>query len=424
MRLSSSTSLVLCGVLTITSAYAGDWPNWRGPTGQGISDAKDLPLTWGGKDNENVLWKSPLSGVEEKGKLDHNQSSPIVCKDRVFVSMVYWPADKTQKDMPEHRVACYQAADGKKLWETPVPPGPWLLTDLRGGYSAPTPACDGERVYALFGSSVLAAIDFDGKLLWQKNVAPYAWDVAIGTSPIVFNDTVLVLNDGNNKANSRLIAYDKKTGDIKWEQKRPTSSWSHSAPVLAQITGKPQLLISSSNALQGLDPADGKVIWWANNSGDVTSPVYGNGLVYCDSGRGGAGIAVDPTGTGDVTKTHVKWQSPKISEGWYSSPVVVGENLYRTIAPGVLRCQKMETGQVLYNERLPPGIPGHISPIATADNRIYLATGGKSAVIAAGPEFKVLGTGDLGDSSNASPAVAGNKLFIKGGKYLYCIGKK
>jgi outer membrane protein assembly factor BamB len=125
-----------------------------------------------------------------------------------------------------------------------------------------------------------------------------------------------------------------------------------------------------------------------------------------------------------VTKSHVKWQSGKISEGWYSSPVVVGEHLYRTIAPGVLRCQQMETGKVLYTERLPPGIPGHVSPIATADNRIYLATGGKSVVVAAGPEFKVLGTSDLGDTSNASPAVAGDKLFIKGGKYLYCIGKK
>jgi hypothetical protein len=173
-----------------------------------------------------------------------------------------------------------------------------------------------------------------------------------------------------------------------------------------------------------VDPADGKMIWWANNPGDVTTPVYANGLAYCDSARGGPGIAVDPTGTGDVTKTHIKWQSPKISEGWYSSPVVIGEHLYRTIAPGVLRCQKMDTGAVVFNERLPPGIPGHVSPIATADNRIYLATGGKSAVVAAGPEFKVLGTSDLGDSSNASSAIAGNKLFIKGAKYLYCIGKK
>jgi outer membrane protein assembly factor BamB len=432
MRYFTVALFLLTTVLTpVATSQAGDWPAWRGPTGQGTSDEKDLPITWGGKNNDNVLWKAPLPGTENKdNKLDHNQSSPIVWRDRVFVIMVYWPAGMAQKDAPEHHVACYQTADGKKLWDTVVPAGPWLLVgpngnqDFRGGYSAPTPATDGERIYALFGSSVLAALDFNGKIVWRKDVAPSAWDVAIGTSPFLYQDTVMVLADGIKPAISRLSAFDKKTGEIKWEQKRPTGNFSHSTPVLIDVKGKPQIAVGASGAIQGLNPTDGKIIWWCNNSGDVTTPVYGNGLVYCDSGRGGPGVAVDPTGEGDVTKTHLKWQIPRFSEGYYSSPLVVAEYLYRTHAPGNLRCTKMATGEQVYDERLPPGIPKDISPIAMADGRIYVASGGKSAVIAAGPKFEVLATNDLGDASQASAAVSGGRLFLKGAKNLYCVGKK
>src|SRR5262249_17551452 len=212
--------------LSPPTSHAGDWPCWRGPSGEGTSDEKDLPLTWGGKNSENILWKVALPGADGKAKLDHNQSSPIVWRDRVFVIMVYWPADKTQKDMPEHRVACYQTSDGKKLWETAVEPGPWLLTDIRGGYSAPTPTTDGERVYVLFVSPIRGALDLEGKVVWRKAVDPYAWDVAIGPSPFLYQDTVMVVADGIKPPLSRLIAYDKKSGEIKWEQKRPTANFS------------------------------------------------------------------------------------------------------------------------------------------------------------------------------------------------------
>ena len=188
-----------------------------------------------------------------------------------------------------------------------MPPGPWLLKDLRGGYAAPTPCTDGERVYALFGSSELAALDFDGRLLWRKEIAPFAWDVAVGTSPVLTRDAVLVLADGTKPALSRLIAFDHETGTIKWERKRPEANFDHTTPVLIEVNGKPQLVIASSEAIQGVDPADGTVVWWARNNGDVPTPAYGGGLVYSEDGRGGPGIAVDPTGAGDVTKTKVKW---------------------------------------------------------------------------------------------------------------------
>ena len=399
-----------------------NWPGFRGPTGQGITDEKNLPRTWGGKSAENVLWKVPLPGAEPGNKLDNNQSSPIVWKDRVFVSMVYWPKDVDKAEYPEHRVACFAVADGKKLWDVGVKPGPWKLKDFRGGYSAPTPTTDGERIYALFGSSVIAALDFDGKEVWRKEILPVAWDVAIGTSPVLFKGTVLVLADGTKPDKSRLIAFDAKTGDVAWEKSRPKSNFSHSTPLLIEVAKKAQLVIASSNQLQGVDPSDGRIVWWANAKGDVPTPAFAGGIVYSEDGRGGPGIGVDPTGEGDLT-TKLKWKTTPIPEG-YSSPTIAGESIYRMHNPGILKCLKLSTGEVVYTERLPGGVDQSASPILTPENEILFVSGGKSIVVPVGPKFEVKQTNDLGDGSSASAAVAGGKLFIKGAKFLHCIGAK
>jgi outer membrane protein assembly factor BamB len=390
----------------------------------GITAEKDLPTTWGGKENVNVLWTAPLPGATTKVKFDHNQSSPIVWGDRVFLIMVYWPEGVAQNKYPEHRIACYSTKDGKQLWDQKVEPGPWLLNDFRGGYSCCTPCTDGERVYALFGSSVLAALNFDGKVIWRKEIAPYGWDVAVSTSPVFYKDTVLVLADAASGKNSRLIAYDTKSGEIRWEQKRPTSSFSHSTPVLVEIKGKPQLLIAASNAVQGVDPEDGKLIWWVNHKGDVPTPVLSKGIVYSEDGRGGAGIAIDPTGEGDGTKTMVKWRTKgNVAEG-YSSPTIVGDYVYRMHNPGVLKCWNLSTGEQVYSERMPNGLDAAVSPIVTPEGRLYFICGGKSAIVPGGPKFEILATNDLGDSSTASGAIADGRIYIKGGKNLYCIGNK
>lgn len=417
------TLVAVVAVSAVTQA-SDTWPGWRGPTGLGTSDEKDLPLTWGGRDNENVLWKSPLPGTTAKGKVkrDHNQSSPIVWKDRVFVTAAYWPDGVAQTEFPEHHVACYSAADGKQLWDVTVPPGPWQLKDLRGGYAAPTPCTDGKRVYALFGSSELVALDFDGKEVWRKEIKPFAWDVCVGCSPVLAGDAVLVLADGTKPADSRLIAFDPEKGDIKWEKKRPEANFNHTTPVLIEVNGKQQLVIAASGAVQGVDPKDGEVIWSAKNKGDVLTPAFGEVIVYAEGGRGGPGIAVDPTGKGDVTKTHVKWTTGPNPEG-YSSPIIAGGHLYRA-DKDVLRCLALTTGKKAFAERLPDGMNSSGSPVATADGRLYFAGGGKSAVVPVGPKFETLATNDLGDDSAASPAVANGRLYLKGGKYLYCIGKE
>ncbi|HEV3022937.1 MAG TPA: PQQ-binding-like beta-propeller repeat protein [Pirellulales bacterium] len=408
------------------SGGAGDWLGWRGPTGMGHTNARDLPLTWGGKTADHVLWKAPLFDDFDRIRRDHNQSSPIVSGQHVVVTASYWPAGTSAKAYPEHHVLCFRAGDGKRLWDTRVQPGPWLLSDLRGGYTAPTPASDGQRIYVVFGSAVLAALDFQGNLLWRKEIVPHAFDVAMGVSPVLYGDTVLLLCDQlRPEKASVLLAFDKKTGERRWARQRPTDDWTHGTPVIARINGKAQLLAAAAYALQGLNPETGEVHWWCGlgggkRTGDTASPVYGSGLVYCDSGRGGPGIAVDPTGSGDVSKTHLRWKIPQVPEG-FSSPLIVGPYLYRTHGPETLKCHELATGKVVYSERL-VGLSPRVSPVATADGRIYFASAGKSFVVKAGPTFTLLGTSDLGDASDSSPAVAGDCLYLRGSRYLYCIG--
>jgi outer membrane protein assembly factor BamB len=417
-------SLAFTLAFVAASACAGDtWPAWRGPTGQGITEEKNLPLKWNGKTGENILWKVPLPGAEGENKPDLNQSSPIVWKDRVIVAMAYWPKGTAQSEYAEHRVACYAVAGGKKLWESEIKPGPWKLKDLRGGYAAPTPATDGERIYVLFGSSVIAALDLAGKELWRKEIAPYFWDVCLGSSPVLFGDTVLVLADGTKPEQSRLIAFDKKTGDIAWEKARPKANFNHSTPLLIEVKKQKQLVVAGSSQLQGVDPTSGKPIWWVNAKGDVPTPAFADGIVYSEDGRGGPAVAVDPTGEGDVTATNLKWKSKPIPEG-FCSPTIAGEYVYRLHRPGVLKCLNLKTGEEVYSERLPGGVESSASPILTPDGKLIFASGGKSIVVPVGPKFEIIETNELNDISAASPAVANGKLFIKGAKNLYCIGKE
>src|SRR5262249_46477763 len=261
--------LFAIGLLVPTLGYAGDWPCFRGPTGMGQSDERDLPVRWGGKDNTNIAWKVPLPHVAARGQPDNNQSSPIVWKDKVIVTTSYWPAGRDKKEYPEHHVTCCATKTGEQRWDTTVAPGPWLLTDLRGGYTAPTPATDGERIYVVFGSGVVAALDLAGKQIWRKEIPePQRFDVAMGMSPVRYKDTLLLLCDKVQKS-SHLLALDVKNGETRWNAKRPNVQFSHTTPVLAKIGEREQLLIGAGGWLQGVDPGNGEVIWQAASEGDV-----------------------------------------------------------------------------------------------------------------------------------------------------------
>jgi hypothetical protein len=312
-----------------------------------------------------------------------------------------------------------------------VPDGRCRVNNPWHGYATPTPVTDGQHVFALFGSSAVVCLDLDGKIVWREELPRGVRDDVHGGecgSPVLYEDTVIVMGCQT----TGLRALDKKTGKLKWQQKSGDRN-TMATPLLIRVHDRTQL-IHFAGGVQGLDPATGEMIWTCRVSTDWASPVFGSGILYADAGTKsvfpngppGTGAAIDPTGKGDVTKTHVKWQV-KVPEAEGASGIIVGDYLYRVSNPGILRCWKVGTGEMVYAERL-NGISTMASPIATADGRIYFACAAKSFVIRAGPKFEVLGIGDLNDGgdyhSSSTPAVSEGRLFIKGKKHLWCIGAK
>jgi outer membrane protein assembly factor BamB len=410
---------------SLATARGENWPQFRGPTGQGHSAESGLALSWGGPGNENVRWQVPLVG--------QGHASPIVWDGRVIVCTARWPegvADKAAV-IPEQHVTCYDADDGRLLWDTLVPPGGWLRGDGAGpggGYAAPTPATDGRLIYAVFGSAVMAALDFSGEIVWRAPIEPYTFDVTLSTSPVVFRDTVILLSATANAADARVIAFDAPTGAVRWTAGQPTAGFSHATPLLVREGGREQLLLVGSgrrvadDALVSIDPASGRRLWWCRGAGEAASAACGAGVVYFDSGRGGMGVAVDPTGTGDVTATHVRWTIDQVPEA-IGSPIIVGPYVYRLHAPAVLKCWEARSGALVYAERLDGLFTTWASPVADAEGNLYLASAGKSFVVRAGKEFEVLAENDLGDGNHASPAVSGGRMYLVGLDKLHCVGR-
>lgn len=424
-RILAYSIAMLLAVSSLTRA--DNWPGFRGSTGLGYTSERDLPLSWGGPENKNVLWKSPLVG--------QGHSSPIVWNDSVIVCTVRWPGDGSPQTsvIPDHHVTCYRASDGKQMWDTLVPPGPWVRSDFRsgpgGGYAGPTPATDGKLIYCAFGSSVLAALDFNGKIVWRKEIIPYTFDVTVGGSPVLYRDTVIFFCPMAKTADSKVIGFDRSNGDVKWEHPLPTTAFGHSTPVIVDVNGKPQMLVLASgmkvtdDALQSLDPSDGHRLWWCRGAGDSASPAYGGGIVYFDSGRNGPGTAVDPTGSGDVSATHIKWTVKQVPES-IGSPIIVGDYVYRLHSPGVLKCWELKTGKQIYSQRLEGISTTWASPIADPQGHIFFANAGKSYVIEAGPEFHVLAVNELNDPNHPSPAASNGRIYLVGKSSVFSIGKR
>jgi outer membrane protein assembly factor BamB len=301
-RLRGSLIVMVWAGLQFTSlatSWAGDWPGWRGSTGSGLADEKDLPLNWNAKTGEGVLWKVSLAGTT-------GHSSPIVWGDRLFLTTATRQTreQEANKEVPEHQLACYKTRDGSLLWKTTIAPG-----QESAGYSiyaVPTPVTDGKAVYAWFGSAVIAAVDFEGRPLWRhERSGPFLLNPGICSSPRLYQDTVILLVD-QGRGQGYLQGLDKKTGQVKWEQKRTKAQQNNTTPLLIQVQGKTQMVIAGSQLLEGLEPSTGEPVWWCKTPGFGESPIAADGLVYSNKGGNEPAVLVDPRGEGDVAETHVR----------------------------------------------------------------------------------------------------------------------
>ncbi len=404
----------------ISSSFAADWPQFRGPNGSGISSEKGLPVTWGTKNN--IAWKTELPGP--------GTSSPVFIGDRIFITCytgynVPGQDEGNQNDLLRH-LLCLDRKTGKQLWNTEVAARLPEQVGIRDehGYASSTPAVDGDRVYCFFGKSGVFAFDHAGKQLWQAAVGDdlSAWGSA--ASPVLHGDLVIVNASVESES---LFAFDRKSGEEKWRVRGIKESW-NTPLVVTTKDGQTELVVAIAGKILGLDPATGKQRW--SCATDITwymvpSLVAHDGIVYCLGGRSGvAGLALRTGGEGDVTKSHRLWTSKKGSN--VSSPVYHDGHIYwMNDNSGIAFCAEAATGKVVYEQRVERAGQVYASTLLADGRLYYVGRDGRIFVIAAKPEFELLATNDLRDRGyfHSTPVAADGRLFIRSDKALYCLEK-
>jgi outer membrane protein assembly factor BamB len=388
-----------------------NWPRFRGADGTGIAKTTNTPLQWNATNGENILWKTevPARGF----------NSPIVWGDRVFL---------TGGDTNKREVLCFEATSGRLLWRTPVlsAPGAPRKTDEvpeQTGYAAATAATDGRRVYAIFATGDLAALDFNGKVEWSRCLGPLHNMYGHATSLLTWQDRLLVqLDQGEaEEGKSRLYALDPRTGDIVWQKPRALpASWA--TPIVIEAAGKPQIITLGDPWAVAYDASTGAELWRVECLGTdlAPSPIFGAGLVLVLS-PGMNLVAIKPDGQGDVTQTHVAW---KVEDNLpdTASPVCNDELVFMTSTDGMLTCLDARSGAKVWEKSL--DMEFLASPTLAGDRLYVVARSGETFILHAGREYKELGRAALGERVFASPALVGDRIFIRAENHLFCIGPR
>lgn len=416
---------VLVLVMWGAPALAENWPQFRGPTGQGLSTETNLPLEWSA--TENVAWKTLIPG--------DGWSSPVVWDNHVFVTAA------RDKGTTCHVVALDRDS-GKVLWDVPVFKQDGKKIQERNSFATPTPVTDGKRVYAFFGGGGAAAVDFNGKVAWTNTANPFYSQHGLGSSPILYKDLLFMPWDHSIRPGpgvdakvgwqtpwdqAYVWALDKNTGKERYKAKRGLSRISHMTPHIVEVDGKPQLISAAGDVINAFEPETGKPIWWVKTGGEGTtpSPVFAEGMVFSSSGFGTA-VPYEAIrahrlggGSGDLSEKNLVWEQkrgvPKLP-----SFLVHDGLLYAVRENGFLQVMNVSDGEIVYNERLNDGTYA-ASPVL-ADGRIYiLADNGNTTVVQPGREFKELAHNELNEKTQASMAVSNGRLFIRTEKHLYCI---
>jgi outer membrane protein assembly factor BamB len=385
---------------------SGDWPQFRGPTGDGHYTGPKLPTEWG--PDTNVAWKTAIPG---KG-----WSSPIISNGKVYLTTATQPAGGLSL-----RVVCVDAQSGKIDWDVEAiksdkPP----VAHPKNGHASPTPVTDGERVYAHFGHMGTAALDLKGKVIW-KIPGKYQKPVhGNGGSPVLVDGRLIFSCDALDKQS--LVAIEAKTGDTAWDMPRknqPDKPFSFSTPTVVEHDGMKQILSAGTDVITAHDAKSGKELWRFKFTGYsvIPKPVVGHGMVYFSTGYEWAGlVAVKIGGTGDVTKTHQAWMTKK-NAPHTPSPLLVGDELYVVSDRGLMNCLDAMTGEGVWEERVRGGYSA--SPFY-ADGKIYLTNEtGQGTVVEASRKFNRLGEFDLKEKTFASFAATDGALYVRTETQLY-----
>lgn len=396
-------ALHACGEIPVKVAVE-DWSQFRGPDGQGHSDARGLPLTW--SETENVVWKVAIPGL--------GWSSPVVWEEQLWLTTAI-------EDGRSLRALCVERATGKLLHDVEVFPNntSGQLNPLNS-HASPTPIVDGDRVYVHFGGYGTACLATDGKIIWKTKL-DHSLGYGPSSTPILFEDLLIVACHGTDVRYT--AALDKNTGVLRWKQPHE-GRHSDSTPLVIDTPSGQQLISNLAERVVAYDPRTGKELWSVkqDNYANVPRPVFGHGLVIVCGGYMSPGLhAIRPEGRGDVSQTHVAWSLNK-AVPQNPSPLLVGDALYLVSDKGIGSCLDARTGRLNWSERL--GGEYYASPLY-ADGRIYfLNDSGETTVIAPGVSFQKLASNKLEGRSLASPSVSGSAIYFRTDRHLYRIEKK
>ena len=400
-------------LMLAAAANAGEWPQFRGPGGLGVSDETNLPVAW--NDTENMLWKTELPGF--------GAASPITLGDRLYLTCYSgYGTESGQKmeDLTLH-VVCVNRSDGSIAWDTRVKPKLPESERVRDhGYAGPTPATDGDHLYVFFGKTGVMKFDLNGNQIWQTDVGSKTHGWGCGTSPVLYRNLVIV---NASVESGSLVAIDKNSGTEVWRAAGMDDSWN--TPHLVQLAdGRQELVVSVKDYILGFDPATGSELWRCDGIPDYVCPsvVSKDGIVYAIGGRQSRAIAVRAGGRGDVTDSHKLWEAKAGAN--VSSPIIHDGHLYWVSDRNkVAYCLRLSDGEVLYSERF-PGQP--YASAAAGDGKVYIVTRYDGTyVLAATPEMTRLAHNQLEDNStfNASPVISNGQILLRSDRYLYCVEK-
>lgn len=388
--------------LSITVATGADWPQFRGPEGQGHAAGEDLPLTW--SETENIRWKVPVAG--------RGWSSPVIAGERIWLTTALDEGHSL-------RAICIERTTGLMLHDVevfaPDEPGP---VNAKNSHASPTPVLEDDRVYVHFGAHGTACLSSDGEIIWKSDRWQYNHRHGPAGSPVLYRDLLIFSCDGTDV--QFVVALDKHTGKVLWQTDRQ-GPMAYCTPQLIRVDGVDQLFSPGGDQAVSYDPLSGEELWRFRYIGYsvVPRPVYGHGLVFFSSGFNDPVLyAIRCDGSGDVTETHVAWELARGAPN-SPSPLLVGDELYIISDKGVATCLDARTGEEHWKQRI--GGNYSASPLL-ADGRIYLLSeDGMATVIAASKTFAELAKNQLDGQTLASLAVADRSIYLRSETHLYRI---
>ena len=411
---------LLATLMLLTSVTrAENWPQWRGPTLNGVSSEKNLPLRW--STDENVSWKLAMPGW--------SGATPIIWNDRVFLNVA---------DGNDLYLWCVDRNKGNLVWKRML--GSGNVKMRKQNMSSPSPVTDGKSVFVMTGTGILKGFDFDGRQLWardiQKDYGAFGLNWGYASSPLLLDDSlyVQVLHGMKTDDPSYVLRIDKKTGKTQWKVERSTAAIrespdSYTTPALLRYGKTTEIVITGGDCVTGHDPATGKELWRANGLNPdndpfyriVASPVIFNEIIYAPT-RVRPLLALKAGGRGDVTSSHLLWSTSNGPD--VPTPVTDGKYFYMVNDRGIMWCLDAKTGIEIYGQqRLKPGT--YSSSPVLADDKIYVTNeDGLTTVVKAGPKFEVLAENALNDYCLSSPAISNGQIFIRTAQHLYCIGNQ